>query len=56
MCETYINNYKCFVSISSNLRPQNNNHHLRRTTTPITNSSMTGTGQLFNDKKSLIRN
>ena len=55
MCETYINNYKSFVSVSSTLRPQDNNRPLRRPTTPMTNSSMTGTSQLFNAKKSLIR-
>ena len=55
MCETNINNYKSFVSVSSTLRPQDNNRPLRRPTTPMTNSSMTGTNQLFNAKKSLIR-
>ena len=55
MCDTNINNYKSFVSVSSTLRPQDNNRPLRRPTTPMTNSSMTGTNQLFNAKKSLIR-
>ena len=55
MCETYTNNYKSFVSVSSTLRPQDNNRPLRRPTTPMTNSSMNGTNQLFNVKKSLMR-